>query len=748
MSAARASPPSAPQPDPAPAAPGRGPRQAGSRPSLGARFFDPEADLRVGASVWDWLARWSLLALLLLLLHGAWRVGPTYDEHFYIAAGQAYLEDGDFSLNREHPPLLKLLAGAPLRYLASVPALPHASDLLNYPVEFFYQRHAEHLDRLLFLGRLPFCLLTVACAWGVFRTARRLFGPRAAFAGLLLFAFNPNLLAHGRLAALDAGAGALLFFAVASFVSLLERPSAWRVLGAGLLFGLALSAKFSNLVAIPLFGLLSLVQALRRFSPGPLWQGLRVGLVGLAVFAAGYGFEARSINEAWGDPRYATPIEPQPKTAAELAQALAASLGGPLASEAAPRVRRVEQAPSAEAALEEWRGLLSAAEPKGLADRAARALACLAPDGAAGRLPAPEILRKRAFELVLDANPERVPYATKLELLPQLADRRLFYENGSVLPDDPRGQQAWSEWYDAHRDEDWDRVLFQHPLLARWVRGLFGDARPIPLFSALKGIDYQLAHGSKGHASYYRGKVLVPGVDFEGGNPHPWYYADVLWVKNPVAFVAAAGLGLLSALVVLRRWTLLYLLGFVGLPLGLFYLFSSSNALMGVRYLLPLFPFLAVLAARVELLLPRLGLALGVAALGESIWIHPHQLMYYNAVAGGPKHGPAITVLGDDWGQDARTLGRYVRSHRAAIDAAGGLFYDHYLKADPQALGLEAAQPVRPNVQGIVAVHVNSYFRQPQRYAWLEPYVPYERLGWSVWLYDTRGGPPGGKLEE
>jgi hypothetical protein len=702
----------------------------------------------MGASVFDWLARWSLLAQLLLLLHGAWSVGPTYDEHFYIAAGQAYLEDADFSLNREHPPLLKLLAGAPLRYLASVPPLEHASDLLNYPVEFFYQRHAEHLDRLLFLGRLPFCLLTVSCAWGVFRTARRLFGPRAAFAGLLLFAFNPNVLAHGRLAALDAGAGAFLFFAVASFVSLLERPNAWRVLGSGVLFGLALLAKFSNLVAIPLFGLLVLVQSLRRLSPAPLWQGLRVGLVGLSVFAAGYGFEARSLNEAWGDPRYATPIAPRPMTPAELSEALSAALSGPFSAEAPARAGAVAGAPSAAAALEEWRGLLSAAEPKGLADRAARALAGLAPDAGAGRAPAPQELRKRAFELLLEANPERVPFATKLELLPQLADRRLLYDDGSALPDDARGLQAWSEWYDRHREDDWDRVLFEHPLLARWVRGLFGDARPIPLFSALKGIDYQLAHGSKGHASYYRGKVLVPGADFQAGNPFPWYYADVLWVKNPLGFVAAAGLGLFCALLLLRRWTLLHLLGFVGLPTGLFYLFSTSSALMGVRYLLPLFPFLALLAARVELLLPRLGLALGLAALGESIWIHPDQLMYYNAVVGGPKHGPSITVLGDDWGQDARTLGRYVRNRRAAIDAAGGLYYDHYLKADPKALGLEGAQPVRPNVQGIVAVHANSYFRQPQRYAWLEPYVPYERLGWSVWLYDTRVGPPGGKLDD
>jgi hypothetical protein len=723
---------------------GRSPRQAGSRPSLGARFFDPEADLRVGATVWDWLGRWLLVALLALLVHGAWKVGPTYDEHFYIAAGHSYLENGDFSLNREHPPLLKYLAGAPLRYLISVPPTEHAPDLLNYPLEFFYQKHRAQQERYLFLSRLPFCLLTALCAWAVFRTSRRLFGPRAAFAGLLLFAANPNVLAHGRLAALDAGAATFLFLCLVSYVGLLERANAWRALAAGVCFGLALLAKFSNLVAIPALAVLTVYQCLRRLSLAPLWHFLRVSLVGFAVFAAGYGFEAKSINEAWADPRYATEIEPAPRSPAELAAALEQRL--PV--DARGRAQPVAAAATAALALEEWRSLLSAGEPQGLADRAARALLCLAPDGEQGIEPAPEELRKRAFELVLEANPENVPYATKLELLPRLADRTLLYENGSDLPADERGLEAWADWYDTHRVENWDRVLFQDPRLERFVRRVFGDARPIPLFSALKGIDYQLAHGSEGHASYYRGKVLVPGSSFADGNPYPWYYADVLWVKNPVGFVAAAGLGLVLALLVLRRWTLLHVLGYVGLPAAMFYLFMSSNALMGVRYLMPLFPFLAVLAARVELVLPRLGILLGVAALGESIWIQPHQLMYYNALAGGPTGGPAITVVGDDWGQDARSLGTYFKEHRAAIEAAGGLYYDQYLKADLEAFGLESAQPVRPNVQGIVAVHANSYYRQPQRYAWLADYQPYRRLGWSVWLYDTRLGPPGGKLEE
>ena len=59
-------------------------------------------------------ARLLTVVMALLLVHSAWRVGPTFDEHFYISSGFSYLQEGDFSLNREHPPLLKALMALPL----------------------------------------------------------------------------------------------------------------------------------------------------------------------------------------------------------------------------------------------------------------------------------------------------------------------------------------------------------------------------------------------------------------------------------------------------------------------------------------------------------------------------------------------------------------------------------------------------------------------------------------------------------
>jgi hypothetical protein len=693
---------------------------------------------------WTRWARWLVALQLALLLHGAWRVGPTYDEHFYVAAGYAYWQDGEFALNREHPPLLKLLAGAPLLLLPGVHFGDAWQDELNYPVAFFYQRNGEHLDRNLFAARVPFCLLTALLTWVVFRVGARRFGPRGGFVSAALLGLNPNVLAHGRLAALDAGTMVFVFLAAVAFLEALERPTATRRLWSGVAFGLAQAAKFTSLLLVPLVFAAALLAAVRQRSLRPLVTlALTIG-VGLTVFAATYGFEARAANEAWNVPAY-TVSKPAPALDPEV---LAAALGGELAASGWSAARlaevraRLGAARTPEALGQVFAELLAQGEPAGAPDGAARALLAVA----AG----PGELRRRAFEAVLES--PAVSPEVALRVLPVLADRELLARGAEPLAGE-EGLARWREWYGAARYDDWDAQLFTQAPIERLTRGLLGDTRPIPLFTALRGVDYQLHHGQYGHATYYRGRTLVPGPDFAEGNPYPEYYSVVLWLKNPVAFLLACAGGLGLAFVFGRRgaalpstappWTVLELLTFVGFPALCFWLFSTGNALMGVRYLLPVFPFLALLAGRLEGFVPRLGVGLALVAAAESLWIHPHQLMYFNATIGGPRHGPEITVVSDDWGQDVRELGRFHARHREAIAAAGGLYYVPYSTADLAVFGLEEVQPVEKPVRGIVAVNAVHYYRESNVYGWLREFEPFLRLGWSVWLYDTREGPPG-----
>jgi hypothetical protein len=187
----------------------------------------------------------------------------------------------------------------------------------------------------------------------------------------------------------------------------------------------------------------------------------------------------------------------------------------------------------------------------------------------------------------------------------------------------------------------------------------------------------------------------------------------------------------------------------LGAPALLLVVFSLGKTLMGVRYVLPVLPFLALAGGALALRLPRGAPMLAAAAALFGNWVHPHQLMFYGALAGGPDRGPSVTVVGDDWGQGLRAFGRFAARHREAIEAAGGLHFEPYHEGDPAAFGLAGALPVDGRPEGIVAVHALSYYRdalpgtRERRYAWLDAYAPFAVIDRSIYVFDTRGGPPG-----
>ncbi len=698
----------------------------------------------------------ALLALCwLCLLHTAWRTGPTFDEHFYIAAGHAYWETGDFALNREHPPLGKLLVGLPLFLAPHVSSDAHALERVGYPVWFFFQENGAHLALNLFLARLPVTLLTVLCAWAVHRKAARVFGQSGGRVALLAFAFNPNVLAQGSLAALDGTLMALFFFAVLAFVELLRKPS-WRLtLVAALLFGLANLTKQTALLLGPGFALGAVATALGRRSFVPLGSCALVFLGGLGVFAAGYGFEAKSLDQAWGSAHYAQPIpKPNQADSARAHERLVALCGERAAAQPGADsafgpefVRRVGGAPGAAAGI----GLF--AEPLAAGAESERAacevlLAFAGPGAPASQRGA---LRAAAFYTVLEA-PGTFSEARSRTLAALAGTDRFAHLAGEP----PVAQRAWSEWWTAGGARTFEARLFTQAWLGELVPRLFGERRPVPLFSALKGLDYQLDASSLGHGTVFRGRPLLP-KDFKDGNPYPEYYAVVLAIKNPLLWLVLVVAGIALSARGSRRapgWDRVRRLGLIGAPLLLLAFFSSGKALMGARYVLPVFPFLALAAGRVGASYPRAALGIALLAALAGVSVHPHHLMFYNALAGGsesPHGGPRISVTSDDWGQGVRAMGVFVERHAPELAAAGGLHYEPYTVADPAAYGLERLLPVTGPVQGIVAVHALAYWRDlvpgsgvDRKYAWLDDYEPFCVVDRSIYVYDTRVPAPGG----
>jgi hypothetical protein len=209
-----------------------------------------------------------LLAFFAQLLFSSLGKSPTIDEPNHLARGYAYLKTGDLRLSRDegHPPLFNLLCALPLALVEDL-KLPTdrpswQSGFRNaFAVEFLFGGDSP-LAQVVFLGRLPVMLAMMCVAALVARWAGDLYGPRGSVLALALCAFDPNLIAHGRLVTTDAGITLFVLATLYLFWRFLQRPSWYMLVATGVALGAALGVKFSALLLLPLLGLLGLIEAL------------------------------------------------------------------------------------------------------------------------------------------------------------------------------------------------------------------------------------------------------------------------------------------------------------------------------------------------------------------------------------------------------------------------------------------------------------------------------------------------------
>jgi len=236
-----------------------------------------------------------LVVLSLQLFFSVRRESQTWDEANHIFAGYRSWTHGDFGLNPEHPPLLKLLATAPL--LPSHPKSPaleerfFKEDAFLRGKEFLYQNDA---DKILSRTRTAAATLTLVTVLVVFFGTREMFGAGAAFIALTLLAFDPNLLAHGALITTDVGLACFMFLSVFMFYRFVKSPSASRLIVAGVSVGLVLAVKHTGLLILPILFLLTLCEII--FEPNRE-KALKfagslalITLIGWVVLWSCYGF--------------------------------------------------------------------------------------------------------------------------------------------------------------------------------------------------------------------------------------------------------------------------------------------------------------------------------------------------------------------------------------------------------------------------------------------------------------------------
>ncbi|MGW4732100.1 ArnT family glycosyltransferase [Streptomyces shenzhenensis] len=209
--------------------------------------------------------RWPVPLLVALLLGQsavamvttAVQQTPTIDEPVYVAAATDYLHEHRLLLNPEHPPLGKLVVMAGVA-VADPHYDPSYTGTQGQVGRHLLYESGNDPGRLLLWARLPVIALTLLFGLVVLAFAREVTGPAGGLVALALYAFSPDVIAHGALATLDVPAAG--FVLTSAWLVWRARRRPWRYLPlAGAALGAAVATKMSALPAIPVLMLLAAV---------------------------------------------------------------------------------------------------------------------------------------------------------------------------------------------------------------------------------------------------------------------------------------------------------------------------------------------------------------------------------------------------------------------------------------------------------------------------------------------------------
>jgi 4-amino-4-deoxy-L-arabinose transferase-like glycosyltransferase len=244
----------------------------------------------------------------------------------------------------------------------------------------------------------------------------------------------------------------------------------------------------------------------------------------------------------------------------------------------------------------------------------------------------------------------------------------------------------------------------------------------------------------KGHVTYLLGELRSYGW---------WYYFPlIVLLKTPLPFILLSAAGFL--LLLRRRACAGRALGPALAAVAILLMVIPARVNIGIRYVLPIYPLLSIVAgfATVELwksgkafLVSRVLVSiLVISQVGSSLLAHPDYLPYFNFLAG---HHPAeIAVDSDlDWGQDLLRLAEAARRHN--IEALGLTYFGSADVSKQTLPALRTLDPCHP-MTGWMAISETLY-RQGLKgfpkspcgvgYLWLKPYSPLEEIGKSIRLY-------------
>jgi hypothetical protein len=270
-----------------------------------------------------------------------------------------------------------------------------------------------------------------------------------------------------------------------------------------------------------------------------------------------------------------------------------------------------------------------------------------------------------------------------------------------------------------------------HSAPFKLLKSIVPSFLPIPYpFFYLAGLDAQIAE-SGSYDNYLSGTL----------SSHGWwyYYLFAFLIKNPIPFLICLFIG---CYVYFKRTKVNQLDWFLILPPAIILLFFSLSTTknIGLRFILPIYPFIAILAAQVvNITFPKkkfILIVLGVWYFISCIWITPNYLAYFNELVGGPSQGYKYLLDSNyDWGQDLIRFKKYLTQHH--IDA---IPFSHFGPVAPAIYEINALPLTSQPQSGLVAISVNNLYGislvNKNEFDWLRPYQPIAHAGYSIFIYD------------
>lgn len=286
-----------------------------------------------------------------------------------------------------------------------------------------------------------------------------------------------------------------------------------------------------------------------------------------------------------------------------------------------------------------------------------------------------------------------------------------------------------------------------------------------PYAQYLLGFLMVSSHTTGGHTTYFFGEI---------GTHWPDYFVFAYWLKEPIAaqilfyfavmifavgvfqfFRSKDGDKMKKFLLWMRENAVL--IGYFIFATLVFIMASMNKLQLGIRYILPVFPFLYLFTAimlwhfektldkgkRIGFYWANIGvlLALMFWYLGSNLTVFPSYLPYFNELKGGPREGWKYMVDSNvDWGQDLIRLRRFMDEKNIdhiKIDYFGGGDLDYYLPNRYEYWGFDRKPASGWFAISASAIQWNTLNPEEKgNYHWLTDYYkPAAQIGYSILVY-------------